>query len=108
MPFLDNTYKLVVFDPPHMVQLGKSSWMAKKYGVLSNTWKEDIKQGFSECMRVLEPDGILVFKWNESQIKTSEILSLINQKPLFGHTTGRQSKTVWMCFMKNSTPEVNA
>ena len=21
-------------------------------------------------------------------------------KPLFGHTTGRQSKTIWMCFMK--------
>lgn len=100
MPFGDNTFKLVVFDPPHMNRLGKSSWMAKKYGVLAYTWKDDIKQGFSECMRVLEPAGVLIFKWNESQIKTSEILAIINHKPLFGHTTGRQAKTIWMTFLK--------
>ena len=100
MPFADSTFKLVVFDPPHMNRLGKSSWMAKKYGVLDYTWKHDIKQGFEECMRVLEPYGVLIFKWNESQIKTSDILKLIDIKPLFGHTTGRQAKTIWMTFIK--------
>lgn len=25
----------------------------------------DLKAGFDECMRVLEPDGLFVFKWNE-------------------------------------------
>ena len=49
-------------------------------------------------MRVLEPDGILIFKWNEDQIKTSEILSVIDFKPLFGD---KRSKTHWMVFMKN-------
>lgn len=69
MPFPDNTFKIVVFDPPHLKQAGSESWLAKKYGVLPKDWKPYLKAGFDECMRVLEPDGILVFKWNEEQIK---------------------------------------
>lgn len=30
-------------------------------------WEDDLRKGFSECMRVLKKDGILVFKWNETQ-----------------------------------------
>ena len=100
IPFESGTFKLVVFDPPHLKTLGDSSWMAKKYGKLSEGWREDIKKGFEEGMRVLEDYGILIFKWNESEIKNSDILKLIDIKPLFGHTSGRQSKTIWMCFMK--------
>ena len=100
IPFTDNSFKLVVFDPPHLKQLGKNSWMAKKYGVLSDNWQEDIKKGFSECFRVLENQGILIFKWNEQQIKVSEILSLTEQKPLFGHKSGKLQKTHWLCFIK--------
>jgi hypothetical protein len=100
MPISDNSYKLVVFDPPHLKNLGKNSWMAKKYGILSATWQDDIRKGFSECMRVLEPNGILIFKWNETQIKVSEILKLTDYKPLFGHKSGKQSNTHWICFMK--------
>ena len=100
MPFSDNSFYMVVFDPPHLKTLGTTSWMAKKYGKLPNNWHEMIKKGFSECMRVLKPNGTLIFKWNESEIKSSDILSLIPYKPLFGHTTGRQAKTIWMAFMK--------
>lgn len=100
MIFEDETFHMVVFDPPYMNQLGKTSWMAQKYGVLLPTWKEDLKAGFDECIRVLKPNGTLIFKWNESQIKVSEVLDLIPYKPLFGHTTGRQSKTMWLTFMK--------
>ncbi len=100
MPFGDNRFKLVVFDPPHLKQLGKNSWMAKKYGKLNENWKEDIQSGFSECWRVLEPNGILIFKWNETQIKVSEILKLINWSPLFGHKSGKLQRTHWLCFMK--------
>ena len=53
MPFRDNSFKLVVFDPPHLHKLGKSSWLAKKYGTLLPTWENDIKAGFDECIRVL-------------------------------------------------------
>ncbi len=100
IPFPDNSFKLIVFDPPHLKDLGKDTWMAKKYGVLFNTWESDIKQGFSESFRVLELNGILIFKWNEIQIKLSQVLSLIPYKPLFGHTTGKHGRTIWLCFMK--------
>jgi hypothetical protein len=101
MPFEDNKFKVVVFDPPHMKKLGHNTWMAKKYGVLSFDWHKDIEQGFSECFRVLEPFGILIFKWNEAQIKVSEVLQLTNHKPLFGHRTAKSGKTIWLCFMKH-------
>ncbi len=50
MQFVDETFKMVVFDPPHLNKLGENSWMAKKYGVLNPTWQDDIKKGFDECM----------------------------------------------------------
>lgn len=100
MPFDDNTFSLVVFDPPHLVKLGKTSWMAKKYGILPDDWPRIINDGFKECMRVLKADGVLIFKWNETQIPVKKILSIIDKQPLFGHPTGRYNKTIWMTFMK--------
>lgn len=97
MPFPDNTFYLVIFDPPHLRYAGDESWLAKKYGVLSNNWQEDIRRGFKECMRVLKPNGVLIFKWNEEQVKLSEVLKAIEYKPLFGN---RRSKTHWLVFMK--------
>lgn len=98
MPFEDNNFYLVVFDPPHLLKAGKNSWLAKKYGVLEETWREDISQGFKECMRVLKPNGTLIFKWNEEQIKLGELLEVLPQKPLFGN---RRSKTHWLVFIKD-------
>ena len=100
MPFDDNQFYLVVFDPPHLKTLGANSWMAKKYGRLPEDWQFMIQKGFDECMRVLKPNGTLIFKWNETEINSSDILKLITYKPLFGHTSGRHSKTIWMTFMK--------
>ena len=48
IPFEDSTFKLVIFDPPHLIKVGEKSWLAKKYGRLNENWKEDIKTGFSE------------------------------------------------------------
>lgn len=98
MPFDDESFYLVVFDPPHLCKAGDSSWLAKKYGVLSFNWKKDIQQGFNECMRVLKQNGTLIFKWNEEQVKLGEILKAIDRKPLFGN---RRSKTHWLVFMKD-------
>lgn len=97
IPFDDNLFNMVVFDPPHLLKVGENSWLAKKYGKLSVNWKSDIASGFNECMRVLKPNGTLIFKWNEEQIKLSEILEVISFKPLFGN---RKSKTHWLVFMK--------
>lgn len=33
LPFEDNSFYMVVFDPPHLKTLGETSWMAKKYGI---------------------------------------------------------------------------
>jgi 23S rRNA G2069 N7-methylase RlmK/C1962 C5-methylase RlmI len=98
IPFPDKSFKLVVFDPPHLLRIGENSWMAKKYGKLTESWPSDIKQGFDECMRVLDDNGVLVFKWNEEQISLKEILSAITYKPLFGD---KRAKTHWLVFMKN-------
>lgn len=100
MPFANNSFKLVVFDPPHLHKIGQGSWMAKKYGSLPINWRDYIKAGMNECMRVVETHGIVIFKWSESEIKLSEILKVIEFKPLFGHTTGRHGNTHWMTFMK--------
>lgn len=105
--FGDKSFKLVVFDPPHLSTLGKNSWMAKKYGILNEAnWKEDIRRGFDECYRVLDDFGVLIFKWSQdtSHPKRSktvrQVLDVISREPLFGHPTGKNGSTIWMCFMK--------
>ena len=103
LPFDDETFRLVVFDPPHLIYAGEKSWLRKKYGSLNAQWRESLKKGFAECFRVLKPEGILIFKWNESQIKIKEVLALTDQKPLFGHPSGRKGLTHWYTFM-NDTP----
>ena len=98
MPFEDESFYMVVFDPPHLVKAGETSWLAKKYGVLNEaTWCMDLMQGFNECMRVLKPNGTLIFKWNEDQISLNEVLHCFGQQPLFGD---KRNKTHWMVFMK--------
>lgn len=96
----DNHFSLVVFDPPHRSDLGKNSWMENQYGRLFPTWETDLKAGFDECMRVLKPNGVLIFKWNEKQIKTKRIIEIIGQEPLFGNISGKGGKTIWMTFIK--------
>lgn len=101
MPFPDDTFHLVVFDPPHLKSLGKDSWTAAKYGQLLPGWRDDLRLGFAECFRVLRLGGTLIFKWNEDQILVSEVLALTPEKPLFGHKSGRLSKTHWIAFIKD-------
>lgn len=100
LPYPDSTFKLVAFDPPHLVRAGPRSWLAAKYGKLGQDWRDDLRAGFTECFRVLDPDGVLVFKWNETQVKVAEVLALSPVPPLFGHPTGRKGLTHWLVFMK--------
>ncbi len=100
LTFNDNSFPLVVFDPPHLVGAKETAWLVKKYGKLDEQWPEMIRDGFIECMRVLKPDGVLIFKWSEHDIPSEQVWKAIGQKPLFGHHSGKKSNTFWGCFMK--------
>lgn len=100
LPFENESFRLVVFDPPHIVRSGKTSWLARKYGKLEGDWKEELRKGFSECFRVLKKEGVLVFKWNETDVPVSQILTLTPERPLFGNRCGKAAKTHWITFMK--------
>lgn len=100
LPFPNNTFSLVVFDPPHLTGAKETSWLVKKYGKLDDNWPQMLHDGFAECMRVLKPDGVLIFKWSEYDISADRVWNAIGQKPLFGHHSGKKMGTFWGCFMK--------
>ncbi|MCX5592481.1 class I SAM-dependent methyltransferase [Alcaligenes endophyticus] len=102
LPFADESFYHVVFDPPHLVRAGPRNWLAAKYGKLSTHWQDDLRAGFAECFRVLRPNCVLNFKWNETQIPVREILACTDAQPLYGHRGGRLNKTHWIVFMKES------
>lgn len=104
MKFEDNSFSMVVFDPPHLKYTGSKKecdgWQMTKYGNLGKDWKDTLSKGFKECFRVLKPGGFLIFKWNETDIKVKDILKLTTAKPIFGHISGKRANTHWICFMK--------
>lgn len=122
MPYPDNSFRMVVFDPPHLLRnVGKSKmadmygslnekakptgYQHIKYGALYADWRDMLSKGFAECFRVLTPGGFLIFKWNETDIKVSEVLKLTPNKPIFGHISGKRANTHWICFMKETDKE---
>jgi|SRR3990167_6879729 len=102
--FPDKQFRLIVWDPPHLLSLGETSVLRKKYGCLISGWEETLRDGFSECWRVLQDYGVLVFKWNEEEISRKKVLSLFPVQPLFGHPVGSKNKTHWFTFMKIPAP----
>lgn len=98
IPFPDNTFSVAVFDPPHLIQAGEDSWLAKKYGRLEESWRDDIRKGFSECLRVVEPGGLVIFKWSDTQVTTGDVLAVIDHKPLFGN---RRGNGIFLVFRKD-------
>lgn len=103
IPFENETFHHVIFDPPHLIHPGKNSIMFCQYGGLSKeTWQKDIKKGFEECWRVLKNNGTLIFKWSEHDIRVKQILEICPLSPVYGHKRG---KTVWLVFIKNEEME---
>ena len=76
LPFPDDSFNLVIFDPPHLIRAGKTSWLAAKYGTLQPDWQAQIKAGLRECWRVLAP-------------------------PLFGNRGTSKNLAVWTVFFKD-------
>ena len=102
MPFPDNSFWLVAFDPPHVTlsRTGVNGKFRRLYGTLPADWRETLRAGFAECFRVLKPNGTLIFKWAEHSVGLREVLGLTPHKPLFGHRTVRS--THWVAFMKDA------
>jgi len=106
MPYKDESFYHVVFDPPHRRNMSLKSVVGFSYGSLDKeTWQEDLTKGFAECFRVLKENGTLIFKWNEVDIPLKEVLKLTTQKPLYGHRSGKKANTHWVSFIKNVRPE---
>ena len=99
MDFEDKTFDLVIFDPPHMIRAGETSWLNIKYGKLPEDWETFFKNAFLEIFRVLKENGILIFKWNETQLKFNDVIKHSLYKPLFGDKRG---STKWTVFVKNT------
>ena len=101
IPYPDESFQCVVFDPPHRIKLKAESDFIKKYGSLEKeSWQENISKGFTECFRVLKTNGTLIFKWSEVSIPLREILKLTPNKPVLGHPSGKRMGTHWVLFIK--------
>ena len=110
LPFDDNTFDMILFDPPHIIKNRKDvnfteTRMEAYYGYLfKDSWKQDLMNGINELFRILKPEGVFVFKWGERTIKIDEILKLFPYKPIFGNRTNgcsaNDKNTTWLVFLK--------
>jgi len=103
LPFSDGSFKMVVFDPPHLV-CSSSSRIGRAYGSLPLDWKSFFRDSFAECWRVLDPSfGVLIFKWADDRFSCNDVLSCTDLKPLFGSKVKRRSNLFWLVFVKSSS-----
>lgn len=103
LEFLDNQFRLIVWDIPHFKARRLTGVMLKKFGCLHpETWPDDINKGFKEIWRVLQDYGVLIMKFSDYHIKFDQILANIPEKPLFFNKINSKgvSETRWFCFMK--------
>lgn len=94
LPYEDESFNLIVFDPPHEVRKNGiknlSGYVIKKYGALrAETWQSDLEKGFDELWRVLKKGGVLVFKFSDRSIDFRKVLDLAPAAPLFGTMTSK-------------------
>lgn len=105
MPFANDTFNLVIWDPPHIDHAGPNHWIRNKYGCAEKkTWETDLRAGFDECMRVLRPGGVLILKWSDLQLKIKKVLEVIGQNPVIGDR-GKGPNCIWCVFYKEETCE---
>jgi SAM-dependent methyltransferase len=104
LPFENDSFYQVIFDPPHLLHAGEHSWLNAKYGQLNQvSWEDDLRAGFLEAWRVLKPNGTLIFKWNDIDIPLAKLKPLFPAQPIFGQKrpkikNGKYSH--WLVFMK--------
>jgi hypothetical protein len=103
LPFKDNSFIHINFDPPQLIHLGKTSIYYKQFGALeADTWRLVLKQAAKELCRVLAVGGTLNCKWNDRDISDDDVLQLFPIERLYGQVGahGTSSKTSWFTFVK--------
>ena len=119
----DESFYLIVWDPPHLMHNPKHSAnanMLRVYGSLEpETWQSELKDGFKELWRLLKPGGSLLFKWCTFEISSDRVLKLFPVKPVIyqisankknSYETGKRARevqTMWFCFFKNPSTNPN-
>lgn len=103
LPFKDDSFELIVFDPPHG-PFGPLSNMRRDFGSLKG---DDIiptlYYASRELFRCLQDKGFLIFKWNSLCRSLNRVLQAFPEKPLFGQKTASGqalSHTYWVIFQK--------
>lgn len=109
IPWPDNTFSMVLFDPPHD-KWGKSSFMRVLYGSWNNEmFVHKVGPANQEFYRVLKPGGFLFVKIQDNKQRDKQLVELlsnfklllkIHQAPLSGRT---KNKTYWMLFVRRKT-----
>ncbi len=101
--FRSRSFDLVVFDPPHMT-CGPRSQMARRYGHwLTTEIRETVRGAFVEFYRILKPDGLVAFKWNDHDTALSAVLPSQGFDALVGVPTAQRTKhssTTYWCLLR--------
>jgi len=111
LPYPDESFSLVVFDPPHAIRSDGMQTLrgvvTKQYGALhAETWQADIQAGFEELWRVLEDGGALIFKFADESADFDKVLELAPTEPLFGTSVNDGTvETRWFVFYKTKDSE---
>lgn len=104
LPFGDGAFRLVLFDPPHIVRENPSGNVATQFGALGKaTEQDDLRRGFAECWRVLAHGGTLVFKWAGA---LDRVRQHFPAEPVVGTRSARRGSglgTRWIIFYKPVT-----
>ncbi len=101
LPFRDNLFSLIVYDPPHRGFTADSN-MGRRYGPTS--WDElrgSVRAAAKESHRVAEPGALFAMKWNDVHLSMDTVLGLMFSywRALVGHSmigTNAQSITRWV------------
>lgn len=83
LPFPDESFYHVIFDPPHLLNAGEKGWLRKKYGKLERErWRDDLRRAFAEAWRVMKPGATMQFKWCTEQVPLREVAAMFPDKPI--------------------------
>ena len=113
VPFDDNIFDLVVFDPPHK-SLGVNSTMADRYGIFTDgEIRAAIAGGFAEIGRILRENGLCLFKWSDGDFPLGKMANmrppaltvLVTQRVSYRNKSGNQC--FWVTLIKRSKEKSN-